>query len=432
MTEATWVPVAVDPLVPPARLGALMIERRTQQGVDIVEMARRSNGMFTPSYLENAERGRVALDDRIIEHLVGLYEVNAGPVVPQRSELILDIDRQQLKVGDTSVGFDSLHVEDVLARYVSMIYVLRGQEPGSDLVLRDRDLDVLSSSLGYTESDLRREIHGLIAAPDSVQRAQSVSERRIVLAAGLLVGLTAVGALVLVGATSSDSPTEVLGTQQTLLTTGFPTEIGAAAEATISFDFRSVLSDWQIGYAEDHADFLGVTRSEDKSIVVHVEPDATVEVVAAVLMHEVGHAIDLERLSDEQRSEWIELRDMPSTWWPGNGLSDFAVGAGDFAEAVSALTTGSPSSSVYGEFTEAQLAFVAEILENAQSADLVAFSGSCPLNAARHSGDPLPFRPTRLRGRMGVRRHQPGLPTKEDCRWRALPLNSPNRGRHYD
>jgi len=328
-------------------------------------MARRSNGMFTPSYLENVERGRVSLDDGIIEHLVGLYEVDARPVVPQRSELIVDIDRQQLKVGATAISFDSLRAKDVLERYVSMIYVLRGQEPGSDLVLRDRDLGVLSSSLGYTESDLRLEIQGLIAAPDSVRRAQAISKRKIVLAAGVLVGLTAVGSLVLVGGMSNDAPTEVLGTQQTVLSSSFPTELGAAAEATIAFDFRSVLPDWQIEYADDHPDFLGVTHSHDKSIVVHVEPGASVDVVAAVLMHEVGHAIDLEQLSDDQRAEWIELRNMPSTWWPGNGLNDFAVGAGDFAEAVSAFTTGSPSSSVYGEFTDAQFAFVAAILENA-------------------------------------------------------------------
>ena len=53
---------------------------------------------------------------------------------------------------------------------------------------------------------------------------------------------------------------------------------------------------------------------------------------------------------------------MPSTWWTGEGLSDFAVGAGDFAEAVSAFTTGSPSHSVYGEFTDEQLAFVGSVL----------------------------------------------------------------------
>lgn len=367
MTEATWVPVAVDPLVPPARLGSLLVERRTAQGLDIVDMARRSNGMFTPNYLENAERGRVALDDRILGHLVGLYQADAGPVIPQRSQLLLDIDRHQLVVGDTAVGFESLRADEVLSRYVSLIYRLRGLAPGSELVLRDRDLDVLAPSLGLTEADLRREIRGLIEAPDSVQLAKAVARSRIFAAAGMLVGLTALGALVIVGLPDSDQPTEVLGEQQSALGAGlpdgFPAEIGARAEATVDFDFRAALPGWDIVYALDHPDFLGVTRSDDKSITVHVEPGATADVVAAVLMHEVGHALDLERLSDSERAEWIALRDMPATWWPGNGLSDFAVGAGDFAEAVSAYTTGSASSSVYGEFTAEQLAFVAGVLD---------------------------------------------------------------------
>lgn len=362
MTEASWVPVRVDPLVPPARLGALMVERRTQRGLDLAEMSQLSNGMFSPAYLENAERGRVSLDDAIVEHLVGLYEVNAGPVVPQRSELILDLDRGELSVGPNAVPIESLHADDVLERYVSLIYLLRDIQPGADLVLRDGDLDVLAAALGYTSTDVRIGVKQLIAAPDSVQRAKKVGSGTMVAAAGFLVGITAIGALVLVGTGNASDPSEVLGTQQTLVTSGFPAEIGAAAEATVDFDFRSALTGWQIGYADDHPDFLGVTLSASNTITVHVEPDATANSVAAVLMHEVGHAIDLERMNDDQRAEWIELRGMPSTWWPGNGLSDFAVGAGDFAEAVSAYTTGSPSSSVYGEFTEEQLQFVADIL----------------------------------------------------------------------
>jgi len=290
----------------------------------------------------------VRLDDRIIGHLVGLYEVHAGPVVPQRSELILDIDRQQLMVGSDTESFASLHSDDVLERYVSLIYRLRGLNYGSDLVLRDRDLEVLSRSLGQSPATVRDNIYGLIAAPESVQRAKSVSKATMIAAAGVLVGVTAIGTLVLVGSSSGGSPTEVLGTQQTI-TSSFATGIGAQAESTIDYDFRSALSDWQIGFADDHPDFLGVTLSEEKVITVHVQPGASVETIAAVLMHEVGHA---------------EMRDMPATWWPGNGLSDFAVGAGDFAEAVSAVTTGSASGSTYGEFTPEQLAFVADILEN--------------------------------------------------------------------
>jgi len=364
MDEADWVPVAVDPLVPPARLGALMVERRTAKGLDVVDMAQRSNGMFTPSYLENAERGRVRLDDRIIGLLVGLYEVHAGPVVPQRSELILDIDRQHLAVGSHTEQFESLHSDDVLERYVSLIYRLRGLAYGSDLVLRDKDLEVLAKTLGQPAARVRDDIHELIAAPESVQRAKSVSKATMIAAAGVLVGITAIGTLVLVGSPATDAPTEVLGTQQSLVS-GFPVEIGALAEASVDYDFRSRLPDWHIGFDGNHPDFLGITMSELKVITIHVEDGASVETVAGVLMHEVGHAIDLETMTDTQRAEWIRLRDMPATWWPGNGLSDFAVGAGDFAEAVSALTTGSPSSSVYGEFTDEQLAFVADILEDA-------------------------------------------------------------------
>jgi len=362
MEEAGRVPVVVDPLVPPARLGALMVETRTAEGIDLVEMAQRSGGVFTPSFLEDAERGRATLDDGIIAQLVGLYQVNAGMVIPERSELILDLDRQHLSVGTKSMSFDSLHTEDVLERYVALVYMMRGLDYGSDLVLRDRDLDVLSRSLGRETEELRAQIIGMIEAPDSVQRAKSVSKTRMIAAAGILVGVTAIGTLVLVGVSSNDSPTQVLGASQTFVMTGYPAEMGNAAEATVEFDFRSALPDWQIGYADDHPDFLGVTLSAQQLITVHVEADATVEIVAAVLMHEVGHAIDLEFLDDEMRSEWIDLRGMPATWWPGNGLSDFAVGAGDFAEAVSALTTGSPSSSVYGEFTAEQLDFVAQIL----------------------------------------------------------------------
>lgn len=336
-------------------------------------MARRSHGVFTPSFLEDVERGRVTPDERTVSNLVGLYEVEAGPVVPERSQLVLDLDRHELIVDGSSMPFDSLHTDDVLGGYVSLIYQLRGLEPGSDLVLRDRDLAVLSQSLGVADEELRREIRGLIDAPDSVRLAKAVGWGRVLAAAGLITGVTVLGVAVLLGGTSGDrsstASAEVLGAQQVQLSaadgatgSATPAELGAAASQLIAYDYRTALPDWEISFAPDSPDFLGVTRSADKSITIHVEPDATPELVAAVLMHEVGHAIDLEHMTDRDRAEWIALRGMPSTWWPGNGLSDFAVGAGDFAEAVSAYTTGSASSSTYGEFTGEQLAFVADIL----------------------------------------------------------------------
>jgi len=363
MEEASGVSVVVDPFVPPARLGALLIAHRSQGGLGIAEMAARSHGMFSSTFLANAERGLVLLDDQLIGQLVGLYQVDSGPVVPQRSELVLDIDHQRLVVGDQAVPITSLHVDEVLKRYVSLIYTLRGLQPGSEFVLRDADLDVLARSLGATRSAIRHEITALVSAPESVQRARRVRTRTMVLAAGALVGVTALGSLVLVRAQGPNSgPVAANQTRALLSVTGLAAEVGQRAEATVDFDFRAALPSWEIGYGTHHPDFLGVTYSAEKTITVHVAPGASVESVAGVLMHEVGHALDLERLDDSQRAEWITLRNMPAAWWPGDGLSDFAVGAGDFAEAVAAYTTGSPSRSVYGEFTPEQLAFVARIV----------------------------------------------------------------------
>jgi len=365
MEDAGWVPVTLDPLVPPARLGALMIERRTERGLGVAELAQRSNGLFTAKFLANAERGRVALDDVVIADLVGLYELHAGPVVPSRHELVLDLDRQQLQVGEQSVSFDSPETEAILTRYVALVYSLRGQDYGTELTLRDKDLDVLARSLGATQADVRAEIHELIGAPESVAKAKAVSRAKMVLGAGLLVGVTAIGTLVLVRGTTSEpaaQPDETLSQQLVAPASTFAATMGAAAEASIDFDFRSQLEGWEFRFDDDHPSLHGLTRSDEQLVIVHVEQDATVDMVASVLMHEVGHAIDLDRMTDEQRAEWIELRGIPAVWWTGNGLSDFAVGSGDFAEAVAAVTVGSKSNSVYGPFTEEQLAFVKEIL----------------------------------------------------------------------
>jgi len=133
-----------------------LAEHRTSQGLDLVELAKRSNHQFSASFLQDAERGRIKLDDKTIDSLLDLYQVNTEPVIPQRSELVLDLNHRQLRVGDQSVAFESDGIQDVLTRYVSLIYMLRGLTPGSDLVLRDRDIEVLSRSLGYAPSRVRR------------------------------------------------------------------------------------------------------------------------------------------------------------------------------------------------------------------------------------------------------------------------------------
>ena len=61
---------------------------------------------------------------------------------------------------------------------------------------------------------------------------------------------------------------------------------------------------------------------------------------------------------------WLEMRSIDTGWWAGEAQADFDVGAGDFAEAVAAYLLGSPTRSPHGPYSDAQLAFVADLISN--------------------------------------------------------------------
>jgi hypothetical protein len=71
-------------------------------------------------------------------------------------------------------------------------------------------------------------------------------------------------------------------------------------------------------------------------VEVFVRGGDTPEVLAHVIAHELGHAVDVTYLNDAQRAAWLSARGVGrgAVWFPGqSGVSDFATGAGDFAES---------------------------------------------------------------------------------------------------
>jgi hypothetical protein len=145
-------------------------------------------------------------------------------------------------------------------------------------------------------------------------------------------------------------------------TPGAPASVGAAAEALIAYDFRAVLSGWSFVYEGPRDGYRGNTNTVTRTISIYVSDGDTPQAVADVIAHEVGHAIDVMYLGDDQRAEWLDQRGIDAGWWPHSGASDFHVGAGDFAEAVATTIVESPSDSEHGGFTPEQLAFVADLL----------------------------------------------------------------------
>jgi len=433
-------------LVPPARLAVLLVAKRRELGSDVAQLSMRSATGLSPNDLDRIERGQAQLSESRLRDVIDLYGLNTEASLPNRSKLILDLDAGHVGVGDTAVRFESSTADVVLERYVSLLYLLRDEQPGRRLSLRDDDLDVLGSTLDLPVTKLTTDLVTIMGA-SAGHRTSRFSRHLTVGAAGLLVGVTVVGSLIIVGAppgdmgsadpVSDDHPVAAAvlashdGIQRTeqaasasaitvpisspvvgsgevtlavvrteakptavkasKLTTASgqadevptveapieaaPIEVAATAsvEATTTIDLAAIedhagrnlsalVPGWTIEITGDRAGYRGLTSRSARTIWVHVNDGDTVGDATEILAHEMGHAIDLDRLDDTARLQWVEMRGMPHVWWAGEGLNDFAVGAGDFAEGVAAYLVGSPSHSVYGGFSADQLAFVGQFV----------------------------------------------------------------------
>jgi hypothetical protein len=277
---------------------------------------------------------------------------------------------------------------------------MRGLEPGRELLLRDDDLEVLAEALERNIREIEGRLCELMLPGAASPWFSRLRHRLAVPAAGILVGLTTVGTLVLVqfpdgsrpevqpllGAAgpSQDTSEAVLASSVSIgdaelappiaivrgtvtgaaasYVPGDPVSTGVAGESLITYDFRAVLDGWTIQYGGPREGYRGNTNTVTRTINVYVSADDTPTGVADVIAHEVGHAADVMYLDDGQRNSWLEQRGITEGWWPHSGAWDFHVGAGDFAEAVAAVIVASVSDSKYGAFSDADLARVEEML----------------------------------------------------------------------
>lgn len=155
----------------------------------------------------------------------------------------------------------------------------------------------------------------------------------------------------------SETPTEVVEPSD-------PRSRGEAALATISYPWEQLLPGWTIDFLPEKSGLFGLTLVPDKRIEVYVRDNQTEALLAHVIAHELGHAIDVTLNDGPDRRAWAEARGTGSSpWWPGNGTTDFSTGAGDFAESFAAWQVGSGSfrSTLAGPPTDAQIELLAQL-----------------------------------------------------------------------
>ncbi|MEM9562255.1 MAG: hypothetical protein AAGA93_06550 [Actinomycetota bacterium] len=117
--------------------------------------------------------------------------------------------------------------------------------------------------------------------------------------------------------------------------------VGREALARISYPWERLLSEWTIEFQPATDGLYGLTMVPERRIEIYVRADQSPGMVAHVVAHELGHAVDVTLNSGPERRRWSELRGIGSApWWPESGANDFATGAGDFAESFAAWQVG--------------------------------------------------------------------------------------------
>jgi transcriptional regulator with XRE-family HTH domain len=225
-------------LVPPVRLGRLLHDAREAHSESLETLARRSGLAFDEEWFARLEAGQVPLDEQLVRWVGDLYGVRAGEIVPARSQLVIDLDEGAISIGNRRsplVGApEALTSSDqVLGNYLALVYLLRDLPPGTPIPIREFDVAVLAQALQRDARDVRTALGRLVASNGDALAGRSASLRRrlIVPVAGILVGLTAVGGLLLVRSTSSEAQNrDVPVTQEDPTSTAreVPVDIGDA------------------------------------------------------------------------------------------------------------------------------------------------------------------------------------------------------------
>ena len=144
--------------IPSPQLGEILHNARTRRDLSLEEVARRLQQRFTPTTLTMIESGRYPLTEHDLSLLLAAYGIDIDALAPRTRENAL------AATGPTPPPFTFTEVseEAVLIDYLTFVYAMRAQAPGSDIPLRDEDIEVLARSLDLPAQRIERRLRKIM------------------------------------------------------------------------------------------------------------------------------------------------------------------------------------------------------------------------------------------------------------------------------
>lgn len=187
-------------LIPPVRLGRLLKQRRIERGLGIEALCAGAGVQLPVALVEDIESGVATLDSGTLALVAEVYDLPLSALSPQRAALIIDLDEGVISAHDHRLGLETSSADEVMTRYLALVYTLRELPIGTEVPLRMLDVGVLGQALELGDDEVCTDLQNLMTHDiDKVVRVESSLRRKLVVPlAGILVGATALGGLVLV------------------------------------------------------------------------------------------------------------------------------------------------------------------------------------------------------------------------------------------
>jgi hypothetical protein len=107
---------------------------------------------------------------------------------------------------------------------------------------------------------------------------------------------------------------------------------GAAALALIRYPWER--TGYSIVFTGPNDGLLGLTEPAQRRMTVYIRATQSIQEIARVLGHEIGHAVDFTMTSEAERAAYRQIRGLDDrAWYPNcSGCSDYNSPVGDWAE----------------------------------------------------------------------------------------------------
>ncbi len=138
-----------------------------------------------------------------------------------------------------------------------------------------------------------------------------------------------------VAAVLLSTPQQVAVAQAATCVRGTPAQKGQAAIPMLAYPWHDL--GYSVEFHPGRSGVLGLTYPDQRRIEVYVRDCQSIESVANVFAHEVGHAVDETFNDSVRREEWQRIRGYRAGWYACSGCSDYRFGSGDFAEVFAFL-----------------------------------------------------------------------------------------------